>query len=127
MGDIKRRLDRLEGETRTEPEDERKREKDRAAALHMAECSNEEGRRDGRDPFFEITESGEVFSVHDGRPVTDGRQALCEQWYWQNLFWGVRGYDEETEAFYTSDGKFALSRADFDFPQVFRLSTREGS
>ena len=58
MGDIKRRLDRLEGETRAEPGDERKREKDRAAALHMAECSNEEGRRDGLEPFFEITESG---------------------------------------------------------------------
>ena len=126
MGDIKRRLGRLEGETRTEPEDERKREKDRAAALHMAECSNEEGRRDGRDPFFEITESGEVFSVHDGRLITDGRQALCEQWYWQNLVWGVRGYDEKTEAFYTPEGEFALSRTDFDLRRVFLLNSSGG-
>ena len=122
MGDIERRLSRLEGETRTEPEDERKREKDRAAALHMAECSNEEGRRDGREPFFEIT-AGEVFSAYDGRPITDGHQALCERFYWQNRAWGVGGYDEETEAFYTPAGEFALSRTTFDLRRVFQLTS----
>lgn len=123
MGDIKRRLDRLESDTQAGPEDERKREKDRAGALHMAECSNRDSRRDGLDPFFEITESGEVFSTYDGRPVTDGHQALCEQWYWQNLAWGVRGYDEETESFYTPEGEFALFRTDFDLARVFQLDS----
>ncbi len=126
MGDIRRRLDRLEGETQARPEDEHKREKDRADALHMAECGNRDARLDGLEPIFEITESGEVFSTHDGRPVTDGHQALCEQWYWLHLKWGVSGYDEETEAFYTPDGELALSRTNFDIARVFRLGSGGG-
>lgn len=123
MGGIKRRLDKLEGDTQAGPEDAHKQEKERAAALHMAECSNRDNRREGLDPFFEITESGEVFSAHDGRPVTGGRQALCERFYWQHLLWGIRGYDEEAEAFYTPEGEFALSQTDFDLPRLFRLNS----
>lgn len=123
MGDISRRLGRLEGETRSEPEDARKREKERAAALHMAECANRDSLRDGLDPPFEITGSGEVFSVHDGRPVTRGHQALCERLYWQYLAWGIAGFDEEAEAFYTPAGEFALSRTDFNLARLFRLNS----
>ncbi len=92
----------------------------------MGECANRDSRREGLDPPFEITESGEVFSVHDGRPVVSGHQALCERFYWQNLAWGVPGHDEAAQAFYTLDGEFALSRTDFDFARLFRLNSSEG-
>lgn len=88
-----KRLSRLEhGGNRDEVEDDvHKQKRERANALHMAECSNRDSRREGVEPFFEITESGEVFSAYDGRLVVTGHQALCERLYWRCLAWGVRG------------------------------------
>ncbi len=108
-----RRLSRLEhGVNRDEVEEERKQKGERADALHVAECSNRDSRREGLEPFFEITENGEVFSAYDGRPVTRGYQAHCEGLYWQYLAWGVRDliHDEDAQEFCTQGGELALSR-----------------
>ena len=125
---IKKRLDILEGDIRATPEDireqDREREKERADALHVAECSNRDSRREGLGPFFKTTESGEVFSAYDGRPVTRGHQALAERLYWRYLAWGVRGHDEEAEALYTPEGELALSRTRFNLAQTFRLASK---
>ncbi len=126
MGTMRRRLERLETSTQSVSEDPHEREKERAGALHMAECANRDSRRDGLDPPFEITESGEVFSAYDGRPVTNGHQAFCERFYWQNLAWGVPGHDEDAEAFYTPEGEFAVSRTELHFQRLFRLNSSEG-
>lgn len=117
------RLERLEREViRDEVEDERKRERERADALHMAECSNEEGRRDDLEDIFEITEDGEVYSAHDGHHIVSGYQALCERFYWSEFAWGDRGFihDEEAQEFRTQNGELALSRTYVHLPRLFR-------
>lgn len=120
---LDKRLSRLEREAvRDEVGDERKREKERADALHMARCANGEGRRDGLEDIFEITEDGEVYNAHDGRPVVTGHQALCERFYWSELWWGDRGFihDEGAQEFRTPDGEPVVSRTYVHLPRLFR-------
>ncbi len=62
-----------------------------------------------------------MLCTYDDRPVVTWNQTLAEEWYWQNLAWGVRGHDEETEAFYTPEGELALSRTRCDLARTFRL------
>jgi hypothetical protein len=66
----------------------------------------------GEAPLFEIEERGDVFCTHDGRPVTDPRQTLAEEFYQMELGWGGPGliHDKEAQAFYTPGGQLALSR-----------------
>jgi hypothetical protein len=112
MRDIERRLSRLEDAERLVPADEHQREEERKRRIreqaeHVNRC-----RERGALPLFEIAENGDVFCTHDGRPVTDSRQVLAEEFYWQTLGWGGPGlvHDEEAEAFYTPSGDLALSR-----------------
>jgi hypothetical protein len=105
------RLRRLEiehagpGETDAEREEGRKRL--RADAEHANRCRDHDG-----PPVFEITEAGDVLCARDGRPVTDLRQILAEQFYWMEV--GFGGYDlvhdEEAQAFYSKSGHLAVSR-----------------
>jgi len=82
---LKDRLSRLEDEHRPEPEDERERKKWRVRIREAAERSIEHSRREGKEPVFEINDGGDVSCTHDGRPVTEWRQTLAEEWYWQEL------------------------------------------
>ena len=111
MSGIERRLTKLE-EGRPAPEDtpletEKRRKRIREQAQHANRCRDK-----GEPPVFEITEAGDVLCTRDGRPVTDSRQTLAEEWYWQELGWGFPGlvHEEETQTFYTPAGEFALSR-----------------
>jgi hypothetical protein len=112
MSSLERRLERLEDAARPEPEAEQEREKWRERIREAAEQSIERSRREGKEPVFEITDSGDVFCTHDGRPVTEWRQTLAEEWYRQELEWGSPDliHDEEREAFFTLEGDLALSR-----------------
>jgi hypothetical protein len=115
MGDIKRRLDKLEEHARTDPDEERRREE----AEHANYCGW--GGEIGRWPLFEIDEAGgDVFCTHDGKPVTHARQILAECFYWQELEWGGRGliYDEEPQAFYSPEGELAVSRDRVDLQHL---------
>jgi hypothetical protein len=114
MRDIERRLSRLEGADRPGPDDEHRREEERKRIREQAEHANYCGRGEegGRWPLFEIDEGGDVFCTYDGKPVTDSRQTLAEQFYWMEVEWGGPGlvHDEEAQAFYTPSGDLALSR-----------------
>ena len=58
-------------------------------------------------PPFDISEELGVFSARDGKPITDGRQILAEQFFWRFVEEGdnPRGllFDPETGAFYLPD------------------------
>ena len=113
MGRLRGRVERLEGDRRPEPEDEREHQRWRERIAYEANRMNENRLREGREPVFEITDSGDVFCTHDGRPVTEWRQTLAEDWYWQELEWGKPLgliHDEEAEAFYPPEGDLAISR-----------------
>ena len=108
---LERRLRRLEGE-HAEPgeptaEREGRRESIRAEAEHANRCRNAD-----EPPIFEVTEAGDVLCARDGRPVTDSRQILAEQFYWMEVGWGGQDlvHDEEEQAFYSRSGHLAVSR-----------------
>ncbi len=124
---IKSRLERLEDGTQPAAVDAHEWERLRASIRELAEQSIDRSRRERTKPVFEITEEGNVLCTHDGRPVLTWKQCLSEEWYRRYLAMGIRGYNEETETFCTPDGRFALSRMCFDFAQVFRLASKEGS
>ncbi len=113
MGDMERRLERLEvlaggGVEETEAE----REERLRMIREGAEGANNRARREGRVPPFEIADTGDVACTRDGRPVTAYRQTLAEPWFWETLEEGPGHlvHDEEGEAFYTHSGELALSR-----------------
>ena len=112
---IKRRLDRLEERARIQTtQDAREREEERKRIREQAEHANRcgWGEKTARWPLFEIDQDGDVFCTHDGKPVTDSRQILAEEFYWMEVEWGGPGliHDEEAQAFYTPSSELALSR-----------------
>ena len=78
------------------------------------------GEKTDRWPLFEIDADGNVFCTHDGKPVTDSRQILAEEFYWMEVEWGGPGliHDEEAEEFRTPGGELALSRERVSFPHL---------
>jgi hypothetical protein len=129
-GDIKRRLDRLEGADRPGPKDERQREEERKRIREQAEHAHNcrWGEEIGRWPLFEVDEdTGDVFCTHDGKPVTDSRQTLAEQFYWMEVEWGGPGldHDEDAQAFYTPGGELALSRESVDLENLMGPGRRD--
>ncbi len=116
MSGLKRRLSRLEGKATLGGPPKVEREKIREQAEHANRC-----RARGEPPVFEITETGDVLCAHDGRPVTDTRQILAEQFYWMEVEWCASPglvHDEEAQAFYAPDGGLALSRDRVDLPRL---------
>jgi hypothetical protein len=123
-GNIKRRLAKLEGVPRPDPEDERQRKEEQERIRQEAQRINERyveeqpierelAWLEGDDlPPFAIAEDGEVRSARDGKPITTFHQTLAEVWYWQEVEWGGPGliHDEAAETFYTPNGELALSR-----------------
>ncbi|MDP9481575.1 MAG: hypothetical protein M3R38_38920 [Actinomycetota bacterium] len=107
---LRRRLEALEGgglAAETEREREEKRKKAREQAEHANHCHR------GEVLPFVIDEEGRVFSSRDGKPITDPRQTLAEEWYWEEVeVWGGEGlvHDEEAQAFYARTGELAISR-----------------
>jgi hypothetical protein len=106
-----RRLRKLESE-HAEPgeataEREERRESIGADAEHANRC-----RDHAEPPIFEVTEAGGVLCARDGRPVTDSRQVLAEQFYWMEVGFGGHDlvHDGEEQAFYSKDGHLAVSR-----------------
>ncbi len=124
---IKSRLEMLEDGTQPAAVDAHERERLRVSIRESAEQSIDCSRRERTKPVFEITEEGNVLCTHDGRPVLTCKQCLSEELYRHYLAIGIRGYDEETETFRMPEGRFAFSRKDFDFAQVFRLASKEVS
>ena len=108
---LERRVRKLEGEhaepKETAAEREERRKSLREGAEHANRC-----RDHAEPPIFEITEAGGVLCARDGRPVTDTRQILAEQFYWMEVGWGGRDlvHDEEAQAFYSRSGHLAVSR-----------------
>ena len=113
MGDMERRLERLEtlagdGVEETVAE--------RAERLRMiregAESANDRALRDGRIPPFVIAGDGYVSCSYDGRPVTTSHQTSAEDWYRRELEsgYGHLVHDAEAETFRTHSGNLALSR-----------------
>ncbi|MDP9475637.1 MAG: hypothetical protein M3R38_08105 [Actinomycetota bacterium] len=107
---FERRLRKLESE-HAEPEEaaaerEESRKRIREQAEHANYC------RAPEPPIFEIAENGDVFCARDGRPVTDTRQTLAEEFYWMEVGFGGAGlvHDEEAQAFYSKSGHLAVSR-----------------
>ena len=109
---LKGRVDRLEGRLPQEPkqtaaEREERRRCIREQAEHINRCRDRD-----EPPVFEITEAGDVLCARDGRPLTDPRQTLAEQFYWMEVRFGGAGlvHDEEAQAFYSPSGHLAVSR-----------------
>lgn len=128
MSGIERRLARLEDRTPPgEPlEDAEQREKRRKMIREGAEQINDQRLRDGMEPAFEITKTGDVLCTYDGRPVTAFHQTLAEDWYHLQLAARRDGiedgfmHDPEAEAFYGPDGEIALSREACHLERFFR-------
>ncbi len=101
-------------------------EKGHERIREQAEHSNNCRENKGEPPNFEIDEYGDVFCTHDGRPVTNPRQILAEDFYWMETGWGCPSpglvHDEEAQAFYTQSGELALSR---DFVDLRKLMGKE--
>ena len=112
---LERRLRRLESEhagpRETDAEREERRNRLRADAEHANRCRDHD-----EPPIFEITEAGDVLCARDGKPVTDSRQILAEQFYWMEVGWGGPElvHDEEAQAFYSKSGHLAVSRERVD-------------
>jgi hypothetical protein len=83
----------------------------REQAEHVNRCRDWD-----EQPVFEITQFGDVFCAHDGRPVTDPRQTLAERFYRMELAWGGPGlvHDEKEQAFYAPGGELTVSRERVD-------------
>ena len=119
MRDIGRRIERLEGLANATSRGSSERERGerlktvREQAEHANHCYQ------GETLPFLIDESGDVFSSRDGKPITEPRQTLAEEWYWEEVeVWGGEGlaHDEEAQAFYARTGEFAISRDEVSFP-----------
>jgi hypothetical protein len=120
---MKRRPDKLEERARIRTtEDAREREEERKRIREQAEHANRSGwgERVGRWPLFGIDEVGNVCCTHDGKPVTDSRQILAEEFYWMEVEWGGPGliHDKEAPEFRTPGGELALSRERVSFPHL---------
>jgi hypothetical protein len=89
---------------------------------NLAEHANRCGWSEKTDrwPLFEIDADGNVFCTHDGKPVTDSRQILAEEFYWMEVEWDGPGliHDEEAEEFRTPSGELALSRERVSIPHL---------
>jgi hypothetical protein len=108
MGEIERRLVRLEALAGGVEETDAER-------IHLregAENANDRALRDGRIPPFVIAANGAVSCAHDGRPVTTYHQTTAEEWYRRELesSYGHLIHDAEAETFRTHSGHLALSR-----------------
>lgn len=113
MSGLRRRITRLKDAARLEPEGEHECEEQRKSIREQAEHANRCGWNRGEDPLFEIDEEGDVFCTHDGRPVTDTRQILAEQFYWMEVQGGGDPgliHDLGEQAFYSLSGELAVSR-----------------
>lgn len=122
MGGMKRRLKRLEDAGEHAPETPREAEERRRHIREQAEHANR-CRDRGEPPILKVAENGDVFCARDGRPVTDTRQTLAEQFYWQQVGWGNPGnlvHDEEAQTFRTPEGELALSRDRVNLRLFFR-------
>ncbi len=121
MGDIANRLGRLEALAGGVEETEAVREERLRMIREGAEGGNNRARRDGRDPPFEIADTGDVSCSYDGRPVTTYHQTLAEDWYRLELeaSYGHLVHDEEAETFRTHAGNLALSRYVVDLRYLF--------
>lgn len=111
MSGMDRRLGRLEslqagdmGET--EAEREERLQTVRRQAEHANFCYR------GEVLPFVIDEAGDVFASRDGKPISDPRQTLAEEWYWEEVEGGGEGlvHDEDAETFYSRSGELAISR-----------------
>jgi hypothetical protein len=129
--DIGRRLSKLEAAGRPDLEEAREREEERERIREQAEHANRcgWGEKTDRWPLFEIDEDGNVFCTHDGKPVTDSRQILAEEFYWLEVGWGASPglvHDEAAQTFYTLDGELALSREYVSLPNLMGPGREEG-
>jgi hypothetical protein len=124
MSGLGRRLARIEDEARKGEafEDAQEREKRCRMTRESAEQANDRLLREGEEPIFEITESGDVYCIRDGRPVTHSHQTLAEEWYWDYVAFGNPAgliHDEESEGFYMPNGELAFSRDRCYLPRFF--------
>jgi hypothetical protein len=127
-GGIERRLARLTAKAQPSEslEDEYEREKRRELTRQGAEQINDQRRREGMEPAFEITEDGDVLCIHDGRPFRSFHQTLAEDWYHLQLASREAGIEDgfthapEAEAFYGAAGEIALSREACHLEKFFR-------
>jgi hypothetical protein len=120
VSNLKRRLDRL-GAIQERTERPMERGGHLPADILDAQRSNERREQEGKEPFFVITEAGEIYT-RDGRPVTEYHQTLAEEFYWLTVEWGGLGFvhDKEAEAFYTEEGELAVSRTRANLQHVLR-------
>ncbi len=117
---LRRRVEALEGSgaaLETEAERAERLRTVREQAEHANHCHR------GEVLPFVVDEEGFAFSSRDGKPITEPRQTLAEEWYWQELEWhreaageGIEVFfhDEEAQAFYTPAGDLAISRDRMD-------------
>jgi len=107
---MERRIRRLEESGGPPGEAEHEREARRKAVREQAEHANRCHR--GEVLPFLIDEAGDVFASRDSKPITDSRQTLAEEWYWEEVEWGGDGlvHDEVAQAFYARTGELAISR-----------------
>ena len=100
----------------------------RKAAQHANACARDEG------PIFEITEGGEVLCTVDAKPVTTWIQTGAERFYWMQMEWVAHnllsGVEpeltlDEKGAFWTQDGRFALSRVRQDLSALMGPHTQK--
>ncbi|MDP9487776.1 MAG: hypothetical protein M3Q49_18650 [Actinomycetota bacterium] len=107
---LRRRVEALEGSgatLETEAERAERLQTVREQAEHANHCHR------GEVLPFLVDEEGNVFSSRDGKPITDSRQTLAEEWYWEEVeVWGGEGlvHDEEAQTFYARTGELAISR-----------------
>ncbi len=131
MGFLKRRLDRLEARSGHAPETPQERGERRRRIREAAEHANACEAVRGGSPIFELAAAnaprGGVFCASDGRPVTTWRQTGAERSYRAEMAWTalalVDGSEprltlDETGAFVTLDGLFALDRDRQDLPAL---------
>jgi hypothetical protein len=109
---LENRIRKLEDAARPTPEDEREREGRRNNIREQAEHANRCGWERHGEPLFEIDEDDDVFCDYDGRPVTDSRQILAEQFYFMEVRDGGPGliHDDGEHAYYALTGELAVSR-----------------
>jgi hypothetical protein len=127
LSGVRRRLERLEENARpaASPGDEHEHRERRERIAYEANRANERRSSEGREPVFKVDEGGDVFCVHDGKPVTDFHQTLAEEWYWGFREWEAnpRGFihDEATHGYYMPDSphELAFSRNRCYLPRFF--------